>query len=146
MTQKFAQNSPSAHHCTTLTSYILATKARIDNRKKLLNSNISSTCLLNMVNFGPLTAEICWRGWGTAANLNGFRVLASRSTKLCTIFGLIHYIYIFGGSCAVTEFCQVQNSLKVQVLHSSLLAALLHGTRAVGVSETAAFSRERHIY
>jgi len=32
-----------------------------------------------MVNFGPLTAEICWRvfNWGTPANFNGFRVLAA---------------------------------------------------------------------
>jgi len=28
-----------------------------------------------MVNFGPLTAEICWRVWGTSVNFNGFRVL-----------------------------------------------------------------------
>jgi len=45
--------------------------------KKLLNSNISSTCPLNMVNFGLLTAEICGRVWGTPANFNGFRVLAA---------------------------------------------------------------------
>jgi len=36
----------------------------------------------------------------------------------------------------VTEFCEVQNSLCVQVLRSPILAALLHGTRAVGVSQT----------
>ena len=30
-----------------------------------------------MVNFGLLTAEICWRVWGTPANFNGFRVLAA---------------------------------------------------------------------
>jgi len=29
-----------------------------------------------MVNFGLLTAEICWRVWGTPANFNGFRVFA----------------------------------------------------------------------
>jgi len=28
------------------------------------------------VNFGPITAEICWQVWGIPANLNGFRVLA----------------------------------------------------------------------
>jgi len=40
--------------------------------KKLLNNNISSTCPDNMVNFGLLTAEICWRVWGTPANSTGF--------------------------------------------------------------------------
>jgi len=71
------KKSPSAHHRTTLLGYIFATKAHIDNRKKLFNSNISPTCPYNMVNFGPLTAEICWRVCGTPANFNGFRVLAA---------------------------------------------------------------------
>jgi len=45
--------------------------------KKLLNSNISSRYPYNMVNFGPLAAEIGPVVWGTPANLNGFRVLAA---------------------------------------------------------------------
>jgi len=56
--QKNAKNSPSAHRRTNLSGYIFATKACIDNRKNLLKSNIFSTSLHNMVNFGPLTAEI----------------------------------------------------------------------------------------
>jgi len=116
--------------------------------KILLNSNISSTCPHNMENFGPVTAEIGLVVWGTPANFNGFRVLASllqrrRSTEANQTLhdvwlspALVHYIYIFGGSCPVTEFCQVQNSLCVQVLRSPILAALLHGTRVVGVSQT----------
>jgi len=47
------------------------------SEKNLLNSNTSSTCPDNMVNFGPLTAEIRWRVLGTRANFNGFRVLAA---------------------------------------------------------------------
>jgi len=34
------------------------------------------------------------------------------------------------------EFCPVQNSLYAQVVRSPILAALLHGTSAVGVSQT----------
>ena len=45
------------------------------------------------------------------------------------------YIH-FLGSCPLTEFCQVQNSLCVQVLRSRILAALLHCTPAAGVSQT----------
>jgi len=30
-----------------------------------------------MLKFGPLTAEICWRVWGTPANFNGFRTLTA---------------------------------------------------------------------
>ena len=45
--------------------------------KKLLSSNISSICPHNMVNFGPLAAEIDPVVWGTPANFNRFRVLAA---------------------------------------------------------------------
>ena len=75
--KKIAKNSPYAHHRTTLSGYIFATKARIDNRKKLLGSNISSTCPYNMVNFGLLVAEILSLVWGTPENFNGFRILPS---------------------------------------------------------------------
>jgi len=63
--------------------------------KKLLNTDTSSTCLQNMVNFGQLAAEIVSLVWGTPANFNTFRVLA----------------------------------------------ALLHGTLVVGVSQTASLNR-----
>ena len=68
--------------------------------KNLLSSNISSTSPHNMVNFGPLAAEIVSLVWGTPGNFNGFRVLA----------------------------------------------ALLHGTLVVGVSQTVALNRGRHLY
>ena len=45
--------------------------------KNLLSSNISSTCPRNMVNFGPLAAEIVSLVWGTPTNFNGFRILAA---------------------------------------------------------------------
>jgi len=73
-----AKKSPSAHHRTTLSGYIFATKERIDNRKKnLLSSNISPTSPCNMVNFGPLADDIVSLVWGNPANFNGFRVLAA---------------------------------------------------------------------
>jgi len=68
--------------------------------KNILSSNISSTCPYNIVNFGPLAAEILSLVWGTPANFNGFRVLA----------------------------------------------ALLHSTLLVGVSQTAALNGGRHLY
>ena len=45
--------------------------------KKLLSSNISSTCPHNMVNFGPLATEIVSLVWGNPGNFNRFRVLAA---------------------------------------------------------------------
>jgi len=78
VSKKSRQKSPSGHHHTNLSGYIFATKARIDNRKKnWLSSNTSSTCSHNMVNFGPLVAEIGLPVWGTPANFNRFRVLAA---------------------------------------------------------------------
>jgi len=34
--KKIAKNSPSAHHHTTLSGYVFATKAHIDNRKRVV--------------------------------------------------------------------------------------------------------------
>ena len=56
----------------------------------MLSSNKSSTCPHNMVNFGLLAAEIDPVVRGTAANFNGFRVLAAlmhgmASAKLCGV-------------------------------------------------------------
>jgi len=105
-------------------------------------------CPHNVVNFRPLTADIRWRVFGTPANFNGFRVLVSllhrrRSTEVNQTLhdvwpspALVHYIYTLGALAPLTEFCQPQNSLCVQVLRSPLLAALLHGTRAVAVSQS----------
>jgi len=136
-----------------MSGYIFATKAFIDNRKKnLLNGNISSTRPHNMANVSPLTAEISWWVWGTPANFNRFRVLASllhwhHSVEVNqTLRGvwpspgrvqyIYIYIYIFGDSCPLTEFCQVQSSLRDQVLHYHVLAALLRGTWAVVINQT----------
>jgi len=74
--QKIAKNLPSRHHRATSSGYIFASKACIDNSKKMLNSNVSLTWPDNMVNFGPLAVENCWRAWGTRANFNRFRILA----------------------------------------------------------------------
>jgi len=71
---KNRQKSPSAHHRTTLSSYIFATKAQSEN---LVKQQYLSRCPHNMVNFGLLAAEIGPVVWGTPANFNGFRDLAA---------------------------------------------------------------------
>ena len=103
---------------------------------------------LNTANFGPLRAEIGSAVCGSTANFNGFRILPSlvhrrRSTEVNQTLhdvwpspGLVHNIYTFGGSCPLAEFCPVQNSLYVQVLRFHILAVLLHGILAAGVSQT----------
>ena len=55
--KNYAKKSPSVHHLTTLSSYFFATKACIDGRK-LVKQQYLLQMSQNMVNFGPLTAEI----------------------------------------------------------------------------------------
>jgi len=149
-TQKIVKNSPFGHHRTLCRPVSSQLRHVLTIGKNLVNTNISSTCLHNIMNFGPLPAEIYWQVWGTTADFNGFHVLDSLLQRYCSTEanhilhdvwpspGPVHCIYIFGGSCPVTEFCQVQNSLCVQVLLSPMLAALLHGTPApaAGVGQT----------
>jgi len=47
-TQKIAKNSTSGHHRTTLSNYIFATKAIIDNRKKTYYTAVSSAHVLTI--------------------------------------------------------------------------------------------------
>jgi len=148
-TQKIGKKSPSGHHRTTLSGYIFATEAYIDNQKMCLNSNICSTCPRNIVNVGPLTTEISVREFGAPSKFQQVSCLGFLTAPTLLNGGQPHFarcltvswagtLYIhFWGSCPLTEFCQLQNSLCVQlVLRSLILAALLHGTRVVGVSQT----------
>jgi len=45
--------------------------------KKFLSSSMSTRCPHNIVNFGPLAAEIGLPVWGTPVNFNSFRDLAA---------------------------------------------------------------------
>ena len=192
--------------------------------KNLLNSDISSIRLHNMVNFSPLTAEISLAVCSTPAKLNRLHLLPSllqwrRSSEAKQIFHDLwmspelppppyhnRFMAFFPGpprwagarkelldfivqgkinrgrhtdypagchsiwtnqcppppTCPIyyrpdalpvaqptvakdwantlyihfPEVCHVQNSPCVQLLHSPILAALLHSTPAVGVSQT----------
>jgi len=68
------------------------------------------------------------------------------SYKGGTFFCETQCIYTSKGSCPLMEFWEVQNWLCIQILHSPILAALLHGTRVVGVSKTLQHSTEGAIY
>ena len=115
----------------------------------------------NMVNFGPLAAEIGLPDWGTPANFNGFRLLASllhrrhspgANQTLHDVWpspGLVYCIYVHFSEL-FREFCQVQNSLRVQALPCPILAleqwtsAKLCGV--VQGTELRNFRRGRHLY
>jgi len=70
---------PKNRHLGTISQLCRAVSSQLRHvstiGKNLLNSNTSSICAHNMVNFDPLTAEICWQVWGTPKNFNGSRVL-----------------------------------------------------------------------
>jgi len=101
-----------------------------------------------MANFGPLTDEIDWRVWGTPANFNGFRVLASllqrrRSREanqtLHDVWQFLSWYTIYTFSVALAPWrnfatCKIHFTSKFCVLN--ILTALLHSTPAAGVSQT----------
>ena len=143
------QKSPSGHHPTTLSGWIFATEAYIDNRRKLVKQQY----ILQMSSqYGELRPT---NGWG---RLVRFRHPSEFQWVSCLLASLlqrcrspqanqtlhdvwlsprfVHYIYIFSGSCPRAEFCNVQNSLCIQVLCSHILASSLHGTPAVDGSQT----------
>jgi len=121
LSKKVAKN----RHLGTIAQLVFASKARIDSRKTFKH-NISSTRSHNMVNFGPLTADIGSGVWGTPENFNGFRVLASLLQRrhspeanqtlhdLWSSPWLVHHIYIFGGSCPWRNFatCKIHFAYK----------------------------------
>jgi len=119
-TQDIAKNSPSAHHRTTLSVCIFATKVTIDNRKKFVKQQYLLHMFSQYGELGPLAAEISSGVWGIPANFNGFRVLApllhrrrSRevSQSLHDVWpssGLVHCIYFFRGLLPLTEIYQVK--------------------------------------
>ena len=102
-----------------------------------------------MANFGPIATEIGSGVWGTPADFyfNGFRVLASllhrcRSPQANQTLhdvwpspGLVHYMYTFSGALVPWRNfarCKIHFTSKSCVLRY----CSLHGTRAVGVSQT----------
>ena len=76
------KNDAKNRHLCTIAQLCRAISSQLRHvstigKKNLLSSNISSTCPHNMVNFGPLAAEIVSLFWDTPGNFNGFRVLAA---------------------------------------------------------------------
>ena len=123
---------------------------------------MSSICPHNMVNFGPQAAEIGWQVWGTPANFNGFRVLASllrrrRSTKVNQTLhdvwpspGLVHYTYtIYALSGALAPHGVLPGA--IFTLHPSLAFCYIGSVTARHSSSEhhpnfAVFSRGRHLH
>jgi len=128
------------------------------SRKNLLNSN---NVLHMSAQYGQLWHTKAWNRFGSLGHpskFQRFRVLPSllRRRRLPEVNqalhdvwpspGLVHYVYISGALAPLTEFCPVQNSLYVLFLRYHILAALLHGTSAAGVTQTLRRCTEGAIY
>jgi len=85
------QKITKVHHLGTIAQLCRAVSSQLRHiltvGKDLLNCNVCPTCPHDMVNIGPLAAQICWRVWVTPANFNTFRVLAAllHSTRVVGI-------------------------------------------------------------
>jgi len=131
---RLAQNTGhKIRHLGTITQLCRAICSLIE--KNLLNSNIPSTWSHQYGELRPIT------GWDRFTSL-GHPTKFQRVSRLVFVTaatsltggqrnlhgvwpspGLVHYIYIFRGSCPLTEFCLVQNKLSyigsVTARHSS---------------------------
>jgi len=111
-----------------------------------------------MANFGPLAAEIGSLVWGTPANINGFRVLASLLQRCRSMeanqtlhdvwpsHGLVHYIDFRGllahnGILRGTTF-----TLRPSLALSYIGSVTARHSRSGRQPNFAALSRERHLY
>jgi len=76
------KNDAKNRHLRTIAQICRAISSQLRHAstigKHLLISNISPICPYNMVNFGPLAAEIVSLVWGNRADFNGFRVLRAK--------------------------------------------------------------------
>ena len=82
-TQKITQNSRSVHHRTTLSGYILATKAHIDNRKKLVKQQY----LQMAPQYGELWPTCGWDRFGSLGHPCKFQQVSHLGsiTAHCTV-------------------------------------------------------------
>jgi len=121
--KNYAKKLPSAHHRTSFWSYIFATKAYIDNWKKLVKQQY----LLHMsLQYGELPPTNGWDQFGSLghpANFNGFHILTSLLQRRRSLEAnqTLPPDLILPGAVPVLP---------------SILAALLHGTSAAGISKT----------
>jgi len=158
------EKSPKIRHLRSIAQLCRAMSSQLRHistiGKKAVKSSISPACPHNMVNFGPLAAEIISFVWVIPANFNGFRVLASllqrrrspeaKPTKLCMLFGRLlggYIIYTFwallpcNGILPRAKFT-LRPSLALSYIGSVTARQWSSGRQP----KFAALSRGRHLY
>jgi len=96
MMQKMGKNSPSGHHRTILSGYIFATKARIDNRKKIIKQQYLPHMSPRYGELRPTSGWDRFISLGHPSNFNGFRLLAA----------LLHSTVVVGVSQTVQRWTE----------------------------------------
>jgi len=157
------KNSAKSRHLRTIAQLCPAMSSQLRHistiGENLLNNNIWATRSRNMVDLDPLKAEIGWWLWGTPANFNGFRVLASllhrrRSTEVNQTLhdvwpsaGIVYYIYILGAVAPNRIFPHAKFTSRSSLAFSyigSVTARHSSGVRQTNF--TAMYNWRRHLY
>jgi len=145
------KKSPKIRHLGTIAQICRAISLRLKHVSTVGEKLVKKQYLLHMSSqYGELRPIRGWDRFISFGHPSKFqrgsrlglllqrRFSTEANQTLCDVWpspGLVHYIYFLGGSCPVTEFCQVQHALCIQDLRSPILAALLHGTLVVNVSQ-----------
>jgi len=104
-------------HLRTIAQYCWAASSQLRHvstiiGKNLSNSNMPSTCPRNMVNFGPLRAEIGPTVWGIPTNFRGFRVVHAWVTAVTSLIGgQPNFARCLAVSCAGTLYIHFRGLL-----------------------------------
>jgi len=141
------KKSPKIRHLSTIAQLCRAVDSQLKHVSTIGKKLVKPQYLLHMSSqCGKLRPTNGWDWFGSLRHPSKFQRLSrlgfvTAATSLSgsqpnfawclTVSCTGIYICIFGGSCPLTEFWQLQNSLCVQLFHSPKLAALLHGTRAL---------------
>ena len=157
-TQKFAK----IRHLRTIAQLCRAVSSQlrhISTITKKVETTISPPHVLTICwTSARITAEIGLPVWGTPANFNGFRVLASilqrrRSTDVNQTLhndwpspALVHYIYILRGSSPNRIVPDAKFTLRPSLAFSYICSVTARHLSTGRQPNFAAFSRGRHLY
>jgi len=143
---------PKVQHLGTIAQLFCAASSQLRHvltiEKNLLKSNISFHKSPKCDELRPTNGWDRFGGLGHPANFNWFVTAATSLTGgqpnlarcLAVFWAATLYIYIYIRELLPPwRICQVQSSLYIQVLRS-ILAALLHGTPATGVTRQPNFA------
>jgi len=157
------KNGAKNRHLGTIAQLCRAISSQLRHVSTIGKKLVKQQYLLHMtLQYGELRHTSDWDRFVSLGRPSKFRrgftswlrycsdVAQRKPTKLCTMFGRLlrgYTIYMFGGCCPVTEFCQVQNSVSVlQVLRSPIGSVTARHSSSGREPNFAALSTGRHLY